>query len=291
MDDELRMKLADLGSPEALADCIIEHYSDIEIPIPLERIAKAVGIIDITGHANVSFEGVLVTTAAKSAGSIAYNVASRIERRRFTIAHEIGHFLIPWHGASAQCATADMAVIKTRDAVKSREAEANRFAAALLTPAALFARDIRRLGPPETEHLLELAMKYQVSKEMAAWRYTELCDPACAIIFSHRGSVRYFRKSRSCPYLDVRTGAPVPSGSLSARGRGEPSHLSEWTETAPEIWFGTSRHVAGKVLYEQYLEQQNGYRLTMLTIDDMPDKDEPDGDQELDESWAIRFRR
>ena len=33
------------------------------------------------------------------------------------------------------------------------------------------------------------------------------------------------------------------------------------------------------------------YRLTMLTIDDMPDEDEPDEDNELEESWAIRFRR
>jgi hypothetical protein len=43
MDDELRMKVADLGSPEALADCIIGRYFDIEIPVPLEQIAYAVG--------------------------------------------------------------------------------------------------------------------------------------------------------------------------------------------------------------------------------------------------------
>jgi hypothetical protein len=29
----------------------------------------------------------------------------------------------------------------------------------------------------------------------------------------------------------------------------------------------------------------------MLTIDDMPDENEPDEDQELEESWTIRFRR
>jgi hypothetical protein len=134
MDDELRMKLADLGSPEALADSIIAHYPAIEIPIPVKRIAKAVGILDIVGQTTGSFEGVLVTTAAKGTGSIAYNNASRIERRRFTIAHEIGHFLIPWHDASAQCASADMGVLKSQDARRSKEAEANRFAAALLTP-------------------------------------------------------------------------------------------------------------------------------------------------------------
>ena len=192
MDDELRMKLAGLGSPETLAACIVEHYPSIEIPIPLEQLANAVGIVDIVGQTTSSFEGVLVTTAAKRTGSIAYNNASRIERRRFTIAHEIGHFLIPWHDASAQCASADMAVFKSQDVRKNKEAEANRFAAALLTPPTLFVPDIRRFGSPETEHVLALATKYRVSKEMAARRYTELCDHVCAVVFSHRSVVRIF---------------------------------------------------------------------------------------------------
>lgn len=290
MDDDLRMKLADLGSPEALADCIIGHYPGIEIPIPLERIAYAVGIVDLIPQTTSSFEGVLVTDDAKSSGSIAYNETSPVTRRRFTIAHEIGHFLIPWHGASAQCAIADMGVLKTKDATRSKEAEANRFAAALLTPAALFTSDIRQFGSPETEHILALATKYKVSKEMAARRYTELCDHVSAVIFSHRGTVRYFPKSQSCPFLDIQKGNPLPSGSLSARARGQPGHLSEWTETAPEIWFGASRRLSGKVLYEQYLEQQDGFRLTMLTIDDVPDEDEPDEDEELEDSWSVRFR-
>jgi Zn-dependent peptidase ImmA (M78 family) len=291
MDDELRMKLADLGSPEALAHCIIDYYPDLEIPIPLERIAYAVGIIDLIPQTTSSFEGVLVTDDAKSSGSIAYNEASRIERRRFTVAHEIGHFLIPWHDARAQCAIADMGVLRSQDTRKSKEAEANRFAAALLTPAARFTADMRRFGSPETEHVLALAAKYQVSKEMAARRYTELCDHVCAIIFSHRGVIRYFVKSRTCPFLDITRANPLPPRSLSARAPGQPGHLSEWTETAPEIWFGASRRMTHEVPYEQYLEQQSGYRLTMLTIDDGPDENEPNEETGLEESWAIRFRR
>jgi len=208
MDDELRMKLADLGSPEALADCIISHYPDIEVPIPLKRIAYAVGIVDLIPETTSSFEGVLVTDDAKSSGSIAYNETSPATRRRFTVAHEIGHFLIPWHDASAQCLIADLGVFKSRDRRKSKEAEANRFAAALLTPAALFTRDIRQFGSPETEHVLALARKYKVSKEMAARRYTDLCDHVCTIVFSHRGTIRYFPKSPSCPLLNIQKGDP-----------------------------------------------------------------------------------
>jgi hypothetical protein len=32
-------------------------------------------------------------------------------------------------------------------------------------------------------------------------------------------------------------------------------------------------------------------RIIAAMIDDMPDEDEPDEDNELEDSWAIRFRR
>ena len=70
----------------------------------------------------------------------------------------------------------------------------------------------------------------------------------------------------------------------------EPGHLSEWTETESAIWFSAGRRMAGKTVYEQYLEQQGGHRMTMLTVDDMPDDDEPD-EAELEDRWAVRFRK
>jgi len=77
----------------------------------------------------------------------------------------------------------------------------------------------------------------------------------------------------------------------SRRARSEVGHLSEWTETSPAIWFRASRRITGRVLYEQFFEQRDGYRLTMLTIDNLPDEDEPDEDQVLEESWSFRFKR
>ena len=158
MDEELRMKLSDLGSPEALASCIINHFPDITAPVPLQRIAAAVGIVDIRAQKTGSFEGVLVTTSAKSTGSIAYNEASSPERSRFTIAHELGHFLMPLHGENAQCAKTDMGVLTTKDSSRARETEANRFAAELLMPKKLFLKDMRRLGEPEIEHIKKMVL-------------------------------------------------------------------------------------------------------------------------------------
>lgn len=290
MDNELLIKLADLGSPEALADCIVAHFPDMRPPVPLEQIAEAVGIIEIIGRDTETFEGVLVTDAAKTKGSIAYNNDSRIERRRFTIAHELGHFLMPSHGAGAQCAKADMGVLKTSDPNRQREAEANRFAASLLMPKKMFLQDMRRLGAPETEHILTLNAQYKVSKEAAARRYTDLCSHVCAVIFSRDGRLRSFCKTTTFPYLAVAKGATLPADSISARREGKPGKMSEWSETPLDTWVSGAQ-LRGKMLYEQFLQQMDGYRLTMLTIDDVPDEDEPDEDAEMEERWAVRFRK
>ncbi|MDP2373275.1 hypothetical protein [Reyranella sp.] len=57
------------------------------------------------------------------------------------------------------------------------------------------------------------------------------------------------------------------------------------------VWLSASARIRGKQLYEQYLVQADGYRMTMLTLYDVPDEDEPDEDDELESSWTHRFRR
>lgn len=292
MDEELRMKLSDLGSPEALAACIVNHFPDIEVPVPLLCIADAVGIVQIIGQQTGSFEGVLVTDSAKSTGSIAYNDGSRPERRRFTIAHELGHFLLPLHGTNAQCAKADMGVLTTKDPTGAREAEANRFAAALLMPREMFLRDMRRLGDPEIEHIVKLASDYEVSKQAAARRYTSLCDDPCAVIFSQYGTASQIYKTDGFPFLSVAKDQPLSRQCVSAQGRHQPGQVSDCVEVTPEFWLGDACRLRGRALYEQYLDQANGYRMTILTMDGaIADDDDPDEDKELEESWTPRFHR
>lgn len=73
MDDDLRMLLADHGSPDALANCIADSFKGMRVPVPVEEIAEAVGIVEVTGIPSASFEGILVTDSAKTKGTIAYN--------------------------------------------------------------------------------------------------------------------------------------------------------------------------------------------------------------------------
>ncbi len=55
------------------------------------------------------------------------------QRRRFTLAHEMGHYFIPWHVGTIVCHT-DPRLHMGRYMYKSMETEANRFASELIIP-------------------------------------------------------------------------------------------------------------------------------------------------------------
>ena len=108
---------------------------------------------------------------------------------------------------------------------------------------------------------------------------------------TRNGLVRYAPRKSDFPFIDIAKDQPLPPNSLSAKGRGEVGFISNWLEMSAAVWLGASPRIRGKQLYEQYLVQSDGYRMTMLTLDDVPDEDEPDEDEELESSWTPRFRR
>jgi IrrE N-terminal-like domain len=240
------------------------------------------------------FEGLLVTDSAKTKGIISYNSESNITRRRFTIAHEIGHFLLPFHDARAQCAKVDLGIIRsTTDERRAREVEANRFAAALLLPERHFRADIRRLGQPETDHVIKLSTKYRTSKEATARRYTELSDDPCAIIFSQNGQIRSYCKTRDFPALVPSPKQTLPEGSLTSKTSTSQlpvGTLSAWSEVPADVWVQAGRRLRSQMIFEQSLQQANGYRLTMLIMDSAEDDDIEEED-DLESRWAVRHHR
>ncbi|MBV9245854.1 MAG: ImmA/IrrE family metallo-endopeptidase, partial [Methylobacteriaceae bacterium] len=142
--------------------------------MPVHRIALALDITRIREEKLHGFEGALVTTPERDVGEILVNSQSSHPRRRFTIGHELGHFLNPWHkpiaGARFECTRADMALGDsqsgpTRTRHQRQELEANLFAIELLTPRP-------RLRPhlahdPDLRHALQVAEEFEISKEAA----------------------------------------------------------------------------------------------------------------------------
>lgn len=268
---------------------ILKHHPNLTPPIPIENLAREVGIVEIVGKETDSFEGALLVHPDRPQGAILYNLSAARPRRRFTIGHELGHFLIPWHRASGntQCTKLDMRIQSGNAPHQRKEAEANRFSAGMLMPKSLFERDLRRLGDVDVAHVLELRERYGTSLEASANRYIDLTDDRDAFVFSHNGTIRYIKPTRDFPKLAVRRNDELPAGSMSARATDPIGKASEWQEVRATAWLAES---SLSTVLEQTIVQKGGYRTTLLYID--PTSAEQDEEEEkLQASWSIRFRR
>lgn len=288
-NDALLMDLADCGSPESLVGVILRHHPDLPRRVPIEEIAASVGIVEIKDREMDGFEGALVANPGKTQGAIAVKLGTHRRRRRYTIGHELGHFLIPSHGAQMQCTSADMRERRWDNAVRKREYEANRFSAGLLMPKPTFTKDVDALGTADVTHVKQLSDLYDVSLEACANRYAELSSDMCAFVFSKDGGVRYTRGSRSMPELGVRAGDRVPPSSVAARLKtvGAPS---DWEALAGGVWLKTEWGTRSPQVLEQTIVQANRYRVTLLYVEES-EVEERDEEEALEESWRVGFGR
>lgn len=128
------------------------------------------------------------------------------ERRRFTIAHEFGHYFLPDHEGAFQCFMNDL-----RSRVDSPfEAEANSFAVELLMPENLFNDACLRL-PLGFTSICALASNFEVSITSCAWRFVSYRRERCALAFCKKEGLKWFASSPSFPTrsLKFNRGAPV----------------------------------------------------------------------------------
>jgi Zn-dependent peptidase ImmA (M78 family) len=256
------IELADLVRPEQLVQEILRQNPSIEFPIPVEELARLAGITKIEALQSEGFEGTLITNATKSQGAIFYSARSPRPRQRFTIGHELGHFLLPWHRkTNFQCTTQDIVAAKSE-----WEIEANRFAAELLMPASIVKDRQREWRDAELRHMLSLRDEAATSLEAAARRFVELSDIPCAIVFSKDNTVRYWVKSDSFPRgLRAKKGNPLPTKSAACQATSDPE---DWSEISAFWWLGaSSRDDDPEVIYEQTLVQEQGHKVTLLTLE------------------------
>lgn len=257
------IELADLVHPEQLVDEIVKQNPSLEAPIPLEDLARLAGISRIEAFASEGFAGMLLSNSEKSDGAIFYNSNDARPRQRFTIGHELGHFLLPWHRQSTfECSSKDLSFSSNIE----WEIQANRFSAELLMPRALVMKQLRLARDPDIFHIKQLAKQFETSIEMTARRYVELNEYPCAVIFSKANKVRYSTKSEFFEHrLSVHKGADLPKKSPS---RGNSQVLEDWDEIESYWWLDEQRgSEMPESVYEQTLVQENGFKITLLTLD------------------------
>jgi Zn-dependent peptidase ImmA (M78 family) len=290
MNEELCMALADCGSPEALIDVILKHHPQWAARVPIEELARDVGIADFRDLDSDSFEGALLTDDAKNTGVILIKQGARAERRRFTIGHELGHFLIRSHLGNRQCTKVDLQERRTKEPRQRQEAEANRFAAGMLMPRGRFLREMERLGDADVSHVRKLGGLFETSLEATANRYIDLTSDICAFVFSKDGTIRYIRPTFNFPTLSVSRNQPLPPRCASIQAAPDQLRVpSAWQEIDGSIWLQRAWGERSPQVLEQSMRQSNGYQLTLLFIAPK-DAEGADEGAELEESWAVRFR-
>jgi len=92
--------------PEQYARELLHTMKIDDIPIPVEGIAASLGI-EIRYSDNMDAEAFLLRSGGKAI--IAINTNGRYySRKKFSIAHELGHYCIPGHKEEYRCTIQDL---------------------------------------------------------------------------------------------------------------------------------------------------------------------------------------
>lgn len=265
-----RLDLDGLGSPAAIAARIHALDQDMPMAVPVEDLCHKFDIASIDEIHTTGFEAALVMDANKAAGGILLAAGRSRQRRRYSICHELGHFLIPTHmpraGGNFECSLDDLHLLDGReqDRRKRVEAEANRFAAALLMPKQRIRANFESCVPDLAE-IVRLARDFDVSKEAMARAYVEAHrEPTAVIILQHGRILRVYRDQALFPWVTPRIGQAVPVGSLAHSHQLQVAELTDAQECDPDVWFGERDAKRVDVLTEQLLGQRGGFSMLLL---------------------------
>ncbi|MDW7729316.1 MAG: ImmA/IrrE family metallo-endopeptidase [Bacillota bacterium] len=179
--------------PGVRASNILRELEIIKPPIPVEDICRHFDIECIV-DADIESEALLIIGEKISRPLIAVKANKRYESRvKFSLAHELGHYIIPEHQDSKYyCTLGDLNDYHE----KSAEIEANQFAAELLIPSQWLTPEIRR-HDVTLNMLKTFAEKFETSLSSTAIKVAGLCSDRIAVVYTQNGQIRWHKKSES----------------------------------------------------------------------------------------------
>ena len=155
-------------SLEAKAEKTLRDTDTFRVPVRIDHVAQRLNLTMEAGALGDNVSGMLMIKGER--GAIGYNSAHARVRQRFTIAHEIAHFLLHAKRGGKPQLFIDSFMSFRRDATSSTgaerdEVEANQLGAALLMPRSLVEKELRSndLNLDEDEAIDFLARRFQVS--------------------------------------------------------------------------------------------------------------------------------
>lgn len=157
---------------QEIAAKLLEQSGVDAPPVPVEKLARDLGLKVRLQPFQGELSGVMFREG--DTAIIGVNAVHHPNRQRFTIAHELGHFLL--HEGDPIFID-KIYRVNLRDAVSSegtdvKEIEANHFAAELLMPERFLANDLagKEFDIEDSSFIEKLASRYRVSPQALALR-------------------------------------------------------------------------------------------------------------------------
>ena len=161
---------------EQLAEKILEENGLLDAPVDVYKLADKLSIlVTESDPEDENLSGALIRGQSSK---VLINSKHPETRRRFTLGHEIGHYLIHPNQANfvdgSQKGQVQVLFRRGGGSSSEMEREANRFAAALLMPPSLLKKEIAKFTDEQDQLLMHLSDIFDVSKEAMGYRLLDL---------------------------------------------------------------------------------------------------------------------
>ncbi len=181
----------------------------------IHEIAAALGIDLLEVEAD-GFDGALIRANDVPLAEIVVRASIReAGRKNFTMAHELGHFVLPSHQRmSIACMASEIGNWADASRRTALEREADEFAAELLMPSSLV-EPVSWGATPSLGVIENIARRARASLSAAAWRYCDVTEERCAVVWSTEGTIHWSKRSRGFPFFLPKS-RPVEKGTFAA---------------------------------------------------------------------------
>lgn len=162
-----------------LAEGLTEKFHQHQPPVAVDRIARELGLRIVHEKLDDGVSGLLISR--NGSAIICVHKKDSPERQRFTIGHEVGHFVLRHQFDAGEHVHVDRGNYisqrgpRASEGIDPKEIEANQFAASLLMPERMIQKELQKLPRPlMDQHVQQLAEKFEVSEQAMTIRLASL---------------------------------------------------------------------------------------------------------------------
>lgn len=275
--------------PHLRARFLLKELRVDSCPVDPYAIAGQIGVHvsedDVDGYA-----GMIILVEGRALISIRRSIREEA-KKRFTVAHELGHYKIPGHLSpgvpSFRCTDEDL---NTFQGPAKKEIEANRFAAELLMPEDAFLARIEGedLGYQLVQELME---EFGTSLTATCLRFVQV-ERTQALAYSVDGKVKWVFRGSEFPHAVAGQGKLHSESAAMNFFRGNACSY-DFETVAPDCWLQQRRAGGGVELRELALPlpHYNAVLSFLAVCDDAEESDAEESPEYGELDGILRFRK